>query len=91
MATLLTVKVIPQAHTNEILSFEGDVLKVRLKAKAEKGKANEELIRFLAKEFDLKPYEIELMTGHTTRTKRLRLALTAEELVHRIKIILNKS
>ena len=46
---LITVKVIPRAHKNALAGYENGILKVRLHAVPEKGKANEELIEFLAR------------------------------------------
>jgi uncharacterized protein len=70
---ILTVKVIPRARKNEIAGYENGVLKVRLHAVPEKGKANEELIDFLAEEFDLPKSSITLVKGKTSRLKHLKI------------------
>lgn len=70
---ILTVKVIPRAQKNEIAGYENGVLKVRLHAIPEKGKANEELIDFLAEEFDLPKSSMTLIRGQTSRIKHLKI------------------
>ncbi len=70
---IITVKVIPRARKSEILGWEGNVLKVRLKANPEKGKANEELIALLSELFHLAKSKIQLIRGHKSRLKQVRL------------------
>ena len=69
----LTVKVTPRARLNAIVSYDDGILKVRLHAAPEKGEANDELIEFLAEEFDLPKSSISLIRGHTSRIKHLEL------------------
>lgn len=38
-----------------------------------KGKANRALIDFLAKEFGMKKSEIEIMSGHTSKVKKIKV------------------
>lgn len=47
--------------------------KIRLKAVPEKGKANEELIKFLSKELALPKDKIEIISGKTERIKLIRI------------------
>ena len=70
---VITVKVIPRAHQNAIVGYENKILKVRLHAVPEKGEANEELIEFLAAEFDLPKSSITLVRGHQSRIKHLKI------------------
>ena len=48
MATLIQVKVIPNASQNRIEGWKDGMLRIRLRAVPEKGKANEALVSFLA-------------------------------------------
>lgn len=70
---LITIKVIPRAHKNAIAGYENGILKVRLHAVPEKNQANEELIDFLAEEFNLSKSSITLVRGHTSRIKHLNI------------------
>ena len=63
------VKVIPNASKDEQVAAEGNVLKIRLKASPEKGKANQALISFLAKEYGVAPSSIKIIKGKTNRNK----------------------
>lgn len=81
------VCVIPRASKTEVVGSIDGMLKVRLKTPPVDGAANEELIKFLAKVLGVSKGNIEIISGQTSRTKRLRVAgITAAELekaVHR--------
>jgi uncharacterized protein (TIGR00251 family) len=66
----LTVKIVPKASRTEIAGIEEDgTLKVRLTAPPVEGKANDELIAFLAHILDIRPQQLEIIAGHNTREK----------------------
>ncbi len=68
----IIVRVIPSAKNTEWASpIADDILRVRIHAAPEKGKANQELLRFLREETG-KNWEI--IRGEHTRTKYLRQA-----------------
>lgn len=69
----LAIRVSPNASTNEIAGWMGEELKVRLAAPPVDGKANEELVRFLAKVLDVPRSSIEIVSGHTAKRKIVRL------------------
>lgn len=73
MAIILQIKVTPNASKNEILGFEGEVLRVKIKGVPEKGKVNKELIKFLAKEFQVAQSEIQILSGKTSRNKKIKI------------------
>lgn len=79
---LLRVKAIPGASRTEGAGIretaDGPALLVRLAAAPEKGKANEELIAWLADFLDLPRSAIELRSGATGRLKTLALPSSAE-------------
>jgi len=72
---LLTIKVTPGAPKNAIKRYENNVLYVAIAAPPEKGKANRELIRFLAEKFNLSPNEIEIVSGASSKIKHVKLPL----------------
>ena len=51
----------------------GDALRVRVAGPAVDGKANAELIRFLAEQLAVPPRAVELTRGHAGRTKVVRV------------------
>lgn len=67
---LLTLRVQPRASRDELVGPLGDALKVRITAPPVDGKANEHLIRFLAKAFGVPRSAVELLSGDTGRDKR---------------------
>lgn len=54
-------------------------LKVSVTAVPEKGKANKELINFLAKKMRIAKSNLEIVSGDTDRWKKIRLLLEEEE------------
>ncbi len=73
MEHVLKIKVIPKASKNEIVGYKEDVLRVRLVAVPEKGKANEALITFLAKSWHLPKSAFSILSGETSRNKTVRI------------------
>lgn len=68
----LRVKVIPRSPKTEIVGTMSDgTLKIRIAAPPEKGKANDELVRFLAGHYKVK--KVEIISGHTASLKTVRL------------------
>ena len=74
---VLRVRVIPKSQRTEWASLmDGGALKVRLHAVPEKGKANEELVRFLASELGVIRSQIDIMAGASSQNKQVRVTLT---------------
>jgi uncharacterized protein len=66
------VKVIPRSAKTEIAGKMADgTLKIRIAAPPEKGKANEELVRFLAAHYGVN--RVEILSGHTSALKMVWL------------------
>jgi len=70
---IFRIKVQPGAAKNEIMGVQEDVLKVKINAPAVKGKANKALIDFLAEKLGMKKSEIEIMSGHTSKIKKIKV------------------
>ncbi len=63
-----------QTETDGLYGEEGQqALRVRLHALPIDGKANEALIKWLAKELDIAQRDISLARGQTSRRKQLRI------------------
>lgn len=66
----LTVRVTPKSpKTAWAGAMEDGSWKLRLAAVAEQGKANAELIRFLAREFGVDRASVRILSGETSRIK----------------------
>ena len=71
--TLLKVKATPGARKSEIAGEAGGRLRVRLQAPPVEGKANRELIKFMARSLGLKKNRVSLVGGEKSREKTLLL------------------
>lgn len=92
MAIFLSVKIIPKAAKSAIVGWENERLKIRIKALPEKGNANEELIRFLADFLEIAKSNLEIVSGKSSRNKRIKISqMTEIELINKITKFLEKS
>lgn len=73
-AWLLALHVQPGAKVTMIQGRHGDALKIRLAAPPVDGKANAELVRFLAETLQVPRNALELVAGQASRQKRIRIA-----------------
>ena len=71
--TLLSVKLQPRASQNEIGDLLGAELRIRVTAPPVDAAANEALVRLLAQRLDCGRGRVELVRGHTSRHKVLKL------------------
>ena len=78
---MLSVKVQPRASANQIGEAVGNELKIKVTAPPVDSAANEALIRFLADTLDCGRNQIELVRGHTSRHKTLKIRGLAIESV----------
>jgi uncharacterized protein len=80
----------PRAGRTTIAGVRGNALAIRLAAAPVDGAANEALIAFLADTFDRPRRDITIVSGHTSRDKRVAIAgLTEAEFDARLNDILN--
>jgi len=72
---LLAVKLQPRASNNEIVPYDGtgDELRIRVTAPPVDAAANEALIRLLAGRLDCARSSVELVRGHKSRHKVVKL------------------
>ena len=71
--TILKVYLQPKSSKNEIVGSYRDGIKVKVTAPPTEGKANEALIKFLSKEFKISASSIEILKGHHSREKIIRI------------------
>jgi uncharacterized protein (TIGR00251 family) len=72
-AIMFNVRVVPRASKSEIAGGHGGALKVRIASPPVDGAANEELIKFLAKSFGVTRSAVEIVSGHSSRLKRVTI------------------
>ena len=72
-AATLSVRIQPRSSKNEITRMENGGLKIRLMAPPVDGAANEALVRFLADKLSVPKSRVEIISGHTSRDKIVRI------------------
>jgi uncharacterized protein (TIGR00251 family) len=83
--TLLSVKLQPRASANEVGDPLGDELRIKVTAPPVDAAANEALIKLLAETLDCARGRIELLRGHKSRHKVIKLhGLTPEEVLGKL-------
>lgn len=81
------VKVVPGSSKTAIAGVLDGMLKVKVAAPAQKGKANKCLVHFLAKKLNVKTNTISIISGQTSPVKRLRIAdISPEDLVEKVSL-----
>jgi uncharacterized protein (TIGR00251 family) len=71
--TLLSVKLQPRASKNEIGATLGDELRIKVTAPPVDAAANEALVKLLAGQLDCARNRVELVRGHKSRHKTVKL------------------
>ncbi|MBM3893322.1 DUF167 domain-containing protein [Candidatus Dependentiae bacterium] len=79
MATTLALKVIPQAGKQELLQTAKGIVTCRLKSPPEDGKANAELVKFLAKKLAVPQADVRIIQGQTSRKKVIAISSLDEQ------------
>ena len=79
---VLNLRLVPRASKNAIQGEHGDALKVRLCAPPVDGAANAALVEFLSETFNLPRARVQLLSGQTSRNKRILLAGLPASAVH---------
>ena len=95
-AVLLSLRLTPKSSKDavegiEALSDGRRVLKARVRAVPEDGKANEALLRLLAKWLDLPIRALSLSSGASGRTKVIRIEGPAQAVAARLKTLMGEA
>lgn len=86
-AVLLTLHIQPGAKKTELAGLYGDALKIRLAAPPVDGKANDSLLKFLATQLGVAKSQVSLISGASSRSKRVRVAgVTAAQVAARLPV-----
>ncbi|HVF28305.1 MAG TPA: DUF167 domain-containing protein [Pyrinomonadaceae bacterium] len=83
-AVTSAVRVVPRASRTEAAGVHENSLRVRLAAPPVEGAANKELIRFLARALNVPARNIEIISGLTSKTKRVRVHGVNKKLLENI-------
>ena len=69
----LHLKAKPNARHTSFHRLADGTLQVKIKAPAQDGKANEELVRYLSEFFDLPRSAVRVITGHSAPFKKVEI------------------
>ena len=81
---VIRVHVQPKSRREQILGMHGDRIKLTVTEPPDKGKANEAVVRLIAKELSLAMSRVELLRGSTSRQKDLLVPELSAEDVRRL-------
>lgn len=88
MAFIFDVKVVPSSGKNKWILDKAGRLKCYLKNPPEQGKANNELIKLVAKALKITQSEVAIVAGAVSRIKKIRVELdiTLDQLLSAVGI-----
>jgi uncharacterized protein len=82
---LLSVKLQPRASANEIGEALGAELRIKVTAPPVEAAANEALLKLLAQQLHCPRNRVDIVRGHTSRHKTIKLyGLAAEDVLKRL-------
>lgn len=71
---MFSVRVVPGSQQDAVAGLHGDALRIRLKAPPVEGKANQALRAFLAEQLGVPVDAVEILAGHASRRKIVRVS-----------------
>lgn len=73
------VKVVPASSRTDLAGVLDGMLKIKVAAPAEKGKANQHLTAYLSRLFGVRKNQIQILSGVASAVKQLQVAGVASE------------
>ncbi|MCK4753155.1 MAG: YggU family protein [Planctomycetes bacterium] len=86
---IFTAKIVPASSKTVIAGLLDGMLKVKISAPPEKGKANKNLVDFLAKKLGVKKNTVTIISGQTNPVKSIQVLGISDETLLK-KLDLNK-
>ena len=83
-AVTFLVRVVPRASKSEIVGVHDGALKVRIASPPVDGAANAELIKLLAKKFGVSKSDIGIVSGETSKNKRIKITNLSQLKFHEV-------
>ncbi len=88
---VLPVRAQPGARRTGVVGEQGGALKVAVTAPPEDGRANKALVETVREALALKRSQVELLSGHSSRDKRLLIrGLAATELIRKLHALMSE-
>ena len=83
--TTFSVKVVPRAGRDEVVGWRGGVLRLRVKAPPQDGRANVAVVALLAAVLGVRKSAVAISAGHASARKRVAVeGLTRNEIEQRL-------
>jgi uncharacterized protein (TIGR00251 family) len=84
---IFRVKIVPGSSKTAICGWLDTMLKVKITTAPEKGKANQRLLEFFARQLGVKSRAISIISGHASSIKQLHIAaISAETLLKKLNL-----
>ena len=83
-SAVVRLHVQPGAGRTAVVGRHGDAVKVRVAAPPEGGRANDAVVALMAASFDVKLSQVTLLSGESSRAKRVQIDGIAEAEVERL-------
>ena len=84
VSVTLSVRIQPRSSKNGVTRMEDGSLKIRLTAPPVDGAANEALVTFLSETLSVSRSVVEIVSGHASREKRIKIIGMSESDVIRL-------
>jgi len=84
LSATFSVRIQPRASKNGVSRMQDGSLKIRLTAPPVDGAANEALVDFLSTTLSIGKSQVEIVSGHTSREKRIKIVGMSEADVTRL-------
>jgi uncharacterized protein (TIGR00251 family) len=85
--TVFVVKVIPGSSKTAVCGLLDGMVKIKISAAPEKGKANRRLLEFLAKKLGVKKNAVSIISGQTSPVKHVEvLGISADVLLQKLDL-----
>ena len=78
-STRIAVRLTPRGGRDAIDGWDGDVLRARVSAPAAEGRANEALVRLLARALGVAPSNVQMISGRQSRVKMFEIEGVSED------------
>jgi len=84
---IFSTKIVPGSSRTSISGIFNGMLKIKISAQPEKGKANRCLLEFLAKQFGVKKNAISIISGQTNPIKQIQVSgISADTLLKKLNL-----
>jgi uncharacterized protein (TIGR00251 family) len=84
---IFSAKIVPGSSRTCFCGLLDGMLKIKISAPPEKGKANQSLLEFLAKQLGVKKNAISIISGQTNPIKQVQvLGISADALIEKLNL-----